>query len=185
MLFLISISFIKLILSYLDKAHLHTAIKLDNGNFIIFTGNGQYTMDQAFKILYNRTTNVTGQLNYYDRAKQFSKEEEGYILYITNLNHYILNSYGNLLFSTSISNALYNYDYSVIPYNYLKDELNYYIIYFYNSSQIIFKKYSYNSTDENFQNEDFYSNNVYGHENNFISCQLMKYSNEKFISCFF
>ena len=80
-----------------------------------------------------------------------------------------------MLFSKSISSDLYNYAYSVIPYNYLKDELNYYIIYFYNSTQIIFRKYSYNSTDENLQNEDFYSNNIYGNEKNFISCQLMKY----------
>ena len=184
MIFIIYISLITIAISYIDKARFHSAIKLDNGNFIIFTGNGQYTMDQTFK-LYNRTTNVTEPLNYYDRVKQFSKEDGDYILYITKYYHYILNSYGNLLTSKSISNNLYNTLYSIIPYNHLNHELNYYVIYFKNSTHIIFRKYSYNLTDENFQNEDFYSTNIYGNEKNFITCQLMKYSNEKVISCFF
>ena len=185
MILLICISFIKLALSYLDKARFHAAIQLENGNLVIFTGNGLYTLDKTFQFLYNRTTSIAGQLNYYDRVKQFSKEDGDYILYVTKTNHYILNSYGNLVSSKQISTNIYNHLYSIIPYNHLKDELNYYVIYFNNKTQIIFRKYSQNFDDINFGNEDFYSKNIYGNENNLITCQLMKYSNEKIISCFF
>ena len=173
-----------LIYSHLTNAHYHVSVKLDNGNFIIFTCNGQYTLDKTFKNVYNHTTSVTGNGNYYDRVKQFSKEEEGYILYITNYNHYILNSYGNSFASSSISKDLYNYYYSVVPYDHSKNCLSYYIIFF-NNNQIQFTRYLYNITKNNFQSYLYNSNNINGKTNNLITCQLMKYSNEKTISCFF
>ena len=175
---------ITLIYSYLTSAHYHDSIKLDNGNFIIFTCNGQFTLDPAFKILYNHTNSVTGNGNFYDRVNQFSKEEGGYILYITNTNHYILNSYGNLLTSQSISRSSYNNLYSVIPYNYLGGELNYYTIYI-NNNYIVFMKYSYNITNKNFHYLSGGSYIINEYTSNLITCQLMKYSNEKVISCFF
>ena len=173
-----------LIYSYLANAHYHESIKLDNGNFIIFSCKGQFTLDPAFKILYNITNNVIGNDKTYDRVKQFSKEEGGYILYITDTNHYILNSYGNLLTSRSISKSIYNHYYSVIPYNLLINRLNYYIIHF-NNSQIVFIKHSYyiNNNNSGYFSEASYIIN--GYTNNLITCQLMKYSNEKVISCFF
>ena len=186
MIIIIYISFIKLILiyCYLTNVHYHTSIKLDNENFVIFSCDGQFTLDKSFKILYNYTTSVSGS-DSYDISKQYSKEDEGYILYLTNNRHYILNSYGNLIFSTSVSNNLYNNIYSVIPYNHLKDELYYYFIYFYGSLQIGFRMYSYNFTNNSFQAKNFYSDNNFKHINNLITWQLMKYANEKVISCFF
>ena len=172
-----------LIYSHLTNAHYHVSIKLENGNFIIFTCNGQFTLDQEFKKVYNHTTTVTGNGNYYDRIKYFSKED-AYILYITNYNHYILNSYGNLLASSSISKDMYNCYYSVVSYSHLKNWLLYYIIFF-DSNQIKFIRYSYNITKNNYQSYNHYSKNINGKTNSLITCQLMKYSNEKVISCFF
>ena len=188
MQFIIYISFIKLILiySYLTKAHFHTSIKLDNGNFVIFTYQGQYILDQTFKILYKYNASVLGSDNY-DMVKQYSKEDEGYIIYMTNNNHYILNSYGNCLFSTSISSSLKTNVFSIIPYNHQRDKIFYYLIYFYDDTDvnIRFRRYSYNSTNNQFNSKDFYSDNIYSQLDYLITCQLMKYSNEKVISCFF
>ena len=130
---------------------------------------------------------VGNYTNYYDAIKQFSNEDGGYVIYKTENSHQILDSNGDFIFRASISDQLYNHFYSLVPYSYLEDKLYYYIIYFNTATQIAFKKYSFNLTDENYTNtiEYYYSNNILGNELNLITCQLMKYSNVKVISCFF
>ena len=181
--FIIYIFFIKITLrySYLTNAHYHTSIKLDNGNFIIFSCDGQFTLDPTFRILYNSSTSVSGS-DSYDIVKQFSKDDEGYILYRTNSYHYILDSYGKLIDKKSISDNKYNNVYSVVPYNHTRDKIYYYLI-FYNSPNINFKKYSYNFTNKNYLEENLYFGSY--DIQSLITCQLMKYLNEKVISCFF
>ena len=173
-----------LIYSYITVGEYWEAIKLKNGNFIIFSKNGLYILDPAFQIL-NHTTEIKMEDNFYSAIKQFTKEDEDYILIITFNNHYILDSYGNILY-TNIERTLFDkWSSSIIPYNHLKDKFYYYIVHFKNQNQIIFKQYSYNFTNKTLQTKDFYFNNTYGNEDMFITCQLMRYSNENVISCFF
>lgn len=91
---------------------------------------------------------------------------------MTNSKHYILNSYANLLFSKSISSSLKTNIFSIIPYNHLRDEHLYYLIYFYDDTdvRIRFRGYSYNFTNNNFKAKDFYSDNIYRQLNYLITC---------------
>jgi len=184
--FIIYIFFIKITLSYsyLTSAHFHTSIKLDNGNFIIFTCNNHYfILDQTFRNFSYPSVTVSGS-DSYDIAKQFSKVDGGYIIYVTGNKHYILDSYGKYISSYSFSFNRDHNAYSVIPYNHIRDELYYYLIYI-TSPTIYFKEFSNNFTNNIFQEK---KNNFYSFNKcieTLITCQLMKYSNEKVISCFF
>ena len=169
--FIIYIFYIKftLIYSLSSNAHYHASILLDNGNIKKF-----YTEE-----------NASTDRKYFVALKQFSKDDGRYFIIISNNRHSIYDSYGNSLLKKSISNNLYNRFYSIVPYSHLSDELYYYIIYFNKETQIKFTKYSYNLTDNKFQNKSFYVNNILGNEKNLITCQLMKNINGKVISCFF
>ena len=159
-----------LIYCYLSNAHYHESIKLASGTILAFISR----------------ENTAGTYNKcYVSIKQFSKDEGSYFLYITNDYHYIYDSYGKLYFKISITNNIFNRFYSLVPYSHLRNELNYYIIYFYNSTRFAFTKFAYNLTNENFQKKYFYINNNLRTEKNLITCQLMKNSNGKVISCFF
>jgi len=160
------------------------AIKLENGNFLIVSRNGLYTLDPTFKIL-NYTNEMIIYDNYATTIKQFTKEDGSYILIISFINDYILNSEGNLLYIIRNDYLLYHkYLYSVIPYNHSGDVFNYYIIYF-NSDQMILNKNSYYSNNKTLERKDFNFNNINELYVDSITCQLMTYSNENVISCFF
>ena len=159
-----------LIYCYLSDAHYHESIELDDGMILVFPSN----------------QNTTGTNNkYFESLKQFSKDDGSYFLYISKNYQEIYDSYGNYLFEYPITINLYNCFYSLVPYSHLRDELHYYIIYFKNATQIAFTKFSYNLTNDNFKRTNFYVNNILGNNNNLITCQLMKNSNGKVISCFF
>ena len=169
--FIIYILYIKfaLIFCYLQHLNFHASVKLDDEEILPFYSEGDETENTK----------------YFIRIKQFSKDDGSYFVYISNNHHDMYDSFGDSVFEIPISNNLYNHLYSLVPYSHFKDELYYYIIYFNNATQITFKKYSYNFADDIFKNESFYSNNILGNEINLITCQLMKNSNEKVISCFF
>jgi len=159
------------------------AIKLENGNFLIFSGNGLYTLDPTFQIL-NYTDEVKIINNFYTTIKQFTKEDGSYILIKSFKNDYILNSEGNLLYIINDNINMNIWSYSVIPYNHSRDVFNYYIIYF-KDNQMILNKNSYYSKSETLESQYFNFNNTYELYYDSITCQLMTYSNENVISCFF
>jgi len=121
----------------------------------------------------------------FSTIKQFTTEEESYILIISYSNHSILNSEGNLLYTIDNNRVYYKFASSVIPYKYSKDVFYYYIISFDDTDQMILSKYSYYSTNKTLQKNNFNFKNIYELVDNSITCQLMKYSNENVISCFF
>ena len=169
--FIIYIFYIKftLIYCYQDHAHYYASILLDSGKVIFISSNESSSTD-------NKN---------YVALKQFPKEDGRYTIYISKTKHYIYDTYGNSLLKKSISNSLYNRFYSIVPYSHLSNEFYYYVIYFNNATQIKFTKYSYYLTENEFKNNSFNSNNILGNEKNLITCQLMKNSNGKVISCFF
>ena len=169
--FIIFIFYIKftLIYCYLSSSHYHDSIKLDDGMILVFS-----------------SSNTTGSNNkFFVTIKQFSKDDGSYFLHISKYYHNMYDSYGDLVFEKFFINNIFNHFYSLVPYNHLRDELYYYIIYFNNATQMAFTKFSYNLTNDNFQSKYFYVNNILGFEMNLITCQLMKNSNGKVISCFF
>ena len=112
------------------EAHHHITTRLNNGNFLVFTSEGKYTMDPAFN-LYNKTNDISCN-NYHENLAHFSEEDGGYILFISNSYHHILSPYGELLIKCSFdlpNSNYYYYDFSVIPYNHVNDLYYYYLIY--------------------------------------------------------
>ena len=180
---------INLIYSYINIGDYYwEAIKLENGNFLVFSQAGLYILDPTFKQL-NFIPEVIMNPNFFTIIKQFTKEDESYILIIIDYKNYILNSNGNLAYR-DINNDFRSFNKwtsSVIPFNVLRDVFYYYIITSNSDNKIMFTKYSYNFTkNETLKSEDFYFNNTHGiMDNNYITCQLMKYFNESVISCFF
>ena len=185
MSFLIYIFYINinLIYSYIKEEGYWEAIKLENGNFLFLSHNGLYTLDPTFQIL-NYTDKVKLNNNFYTTIKQFKREDGSNILIITLTHHYILNSDGNLLYTRIIYGNNDKFKSSVIPYSHSRNVLSYYIINN-NKTNIILRKYSYNSINENFENRDFNLINSSEINDNYITCQLMKNINENVISCFF
>ena len=185
MSFLIYIFYINinLIYSYIKEEGYWEAIKLENGNFLFLSHNGLYTLDPTFQIL-NYTDKVKLNNNFYTTIKQFKREDGSNILIITQSNHYILNSDGNLLYTRIIYGNNDKFKSSVIPYSHSRNVLSYYIINN-NKTNIILRKYSYNSINENFENRDFNFINSSEINDNYITCQLMININENVISCFF
>jgi len=120
---------INLIYSYIDVGYYWEAMKLENGNFVVFSEQGLYILDLTFKEL----NFIPEAKNYgYENTiiKQFTKEDESYILIISDYENYILNSNGSVVY-TDI-----NYNYrsfnkwtsSLIPFNVLRDVFYYYIM---------------------------------------------------------
>ena len=159
------------------------AIKLENGNFLIFSGNGLYTLDPTFQIL-NYTDEVKIINNFYTTIKQFTKEDGSYILIKSFKNDYILNSEGNLLYIINDNINMNIWSYSVIPYNHSRDVFNYYIIYF-KDNQMILNKNSYYSKSETLESQYFNFNNTYELYDDSITCQLMTYSMKMLFHVFF
>ena len=181
--FVICIFFINisLIYSYITDEGKWEAIKLENGNFIVLTENGLYTLSPTFQIL-NYTEEVDG---YFGRIiKQFKKEDGSNILVINGSKHYILNSDGNLLYTYKVDSSWYIQGGSIILYNHLRDVFSYYIISI-DEAVITLYKYSYNSINQKLEIRDFKLINSSEINKDYITCQLMKYLNESVISCFF
>ena len=65
---------------YYTSAHTHLVTKLKNGNFMVFTCDGIYTLDPYFN-LYNITTELSCS-NYMENIAHFSEEDGEYFIYI-------------------------------------------------------------------------------------------------------
>ena len=169
---------------YYTSAHTHLVTKLKNGNFMVFTCDGIYTLDPYFN-LYNITTELSCS-NYMENIAHFSEEDGEYFIYICPNQHYFFSPYGNNLisYSYSFSNYKNNYQYSIIPYTHIATNFYYFLIYFYSNNIINFAKFAFHSNNNTINyvfNYTHYANPKY----NFISCELMNYSNKKVITCFY
>ena len=171
-----------------SNAHNHGVIKLENGNFLVLTCNGKYILDPTFNNSYNYTLDVAGSAPFYDNLGIFSKEDGGYIIYIQNSLHYFLSPNGIYInsFSRNKPNSNNYCFYTIAPYNHLKEEYYYYFIYFYSNNKIIFQKYIYNLSSKNYINSNNYTKYpIVNNSHSYITCQVMNYSNNRVISCFY
>ena len=165
--------------------HNHITTRLNNGNFLIFTCNGKYTLSPAF-IYYNQTTDISYN-NYRENLAHFSEEDGGYILFISDQDHHFISPYGRLLkkYSFSLPSSYQYYDFfSVIPYSHINDYYYYYIIYKSSNTYFYFRKYSY-CLQNNSIIETSYKGYSTDNSFDYITCQLMKYLSNNVIACFF
>ena len=147
---------------------------------MVFTCNGIYTLDPYFNVL--NTTNGLSYNNYKENIAHFSDEDGGYFLYISDYDHHFFSPYGKYLASYSHSLSRYFYQYSVVPYNHIDSNYYYYLIYI-ESSDIILRKFVFNSNNNIISL--VHTKTLNRTEYNFISCELMKFSNKKVIACFY
>ena len=115
---------------------------------------------------------------------QFLKEDNNYVVILKNGLNYIFSEDGLLLSNITISLNSTGKIYSLVAYGH-SNKNYYYALIFTESTNIIFDTYEFssNSNKISFKNSSFYDT-----LNNFtieISCQLMNYSNNKAITCFY
>ena len=173
---------IKMSYSYI-AAHNHITTRLNNGNFLVFSCDGKFTLDPAFN-LYNKTKDISWD-NYNENLAHFSEEDGGYILFVSENTHHFLSPYGELLQKQSFSLPYsYYYYFSVIPYSHVNDNYYYYIIYKNDDNNYYFRKYSYCLNTYAIIESTYYSFPANSYK--FFTCQLMKNNdNNKCIVCFF
>ena len=102
MLFII-LFFITESYSYIS-VHNHITTRLNNGNFLVISSDGIYTLDPAFN-LYNKTNEIINTHQKEDLV-HFSEEDGGYILFISGRNHYVFSPYGELVIGNSFLNPV-------------------------------------------------------------------------------
>ena len=180
--------------SYISGIKHYTSTKLENGNIFLITNKGILIYDETLinllcknDLQINNNNMNNYNVHYYSSIKQFSEEDGGYILLNTYTNFYIISLDGNnILNKIDNFNNIGNPFQSIIPYDYSNN--SYYFYYIYNNKQYIyFEQYTYNShsneiTSSNITNE--YFSELCSNHNNFVSCQKIKYKNEKSIICF-
>ena len=117
---------------------------------------------------------------------QFSSEDKGYIICLLKNETYIVSKDGNYLTQYSLDYINKTHFYPIIPYAHLDNEY-YYTIISGQGKEFTFRKYIYNSV-----NNSVRFDNSYNFRLNFnlpdlitISCELMNYSNDKVIICFY
>ena len=170
-----------IIISYsILNAHFHLSTRLNNGNFMVFSCDGLYTLDPYF----NHLTTITqiSASNYRENIAHFIDEDGGYFLFVSHNHHHFFSPYGEHLVSYSHSLSRYFYQYSVVPYNHIDSNYYYYLIDI-ESSDIILRKFVFNSNNNIISL--VHTKTLNRTEYNFISCELMKFSNKKVIACFY
>ena len=167
--------------------------RLNNGNYLVIITTGIYLYNPTFtsKIevkAFNPRILNTNEDSYPTNIAQFLSEDGGYVICIIKENIYVISKNGKYLNNISIDYIKY-YDkesYPIIPLENLGNDY-YFVIITKEGNKIIFRKYKYNSNDNQISyinNYDYYCSD--GEKNN-ISCELMYYTDSKdgVIFCFY
>ena len=171
--------------------------RLNNGNYIVLSSKGIHIYDSSFnsktevKTFNSRIIDNDGDA-YYTNIAQFLSEDDSYIICQMKDTFYIINKYGTYITDFRIdyldTNGGTNF-YSIIPYGHSNNEYYFYIITKIkndiNNNIIIARKYKYDSNNNSVE-----LINTYEYINNdsdqlSITCELMYYSQEKYIACFY
>jgi hypothetical protein len=166
-------------------------LRLNNGNYLVMTAQGIYLYNDEFNSKKNIT--VFGSYLVDDNTKiyssdmaQFLSEDNGYVICLIFNETYIISKSGELLYHFSIDYAKESCGNQIIPYGH-SDNNHYFVIININKQDkdINFRKYIYDSSNENVQ---YVGKITYGlgfEPKEYISCELMDYLNENVICCFY
>ena len=163
-------------------------LRLHNGNYLILASKGIYMFNPSFtskidvKIFENRLLNSHQDCSPTNMA-QFLSEYNGYIVCLIKNNIYLISKNGIFLTELSIDYMSKEYTYPIVPYGYSDNEY-YFLIISTDTNSFIFRKYIYNSSSNTiiFSNSYNYTTGVTHYKS--LSCELMNYSGDNVIACF-
>ena len=166
--------------------------RLNNGNYLIVSTQGIYLYNDQFnsrkdiKIFNSRL--VYGNIDIYSAdIAQFLPEDNGYIICLLLNETYILSKNGEYQTNFTLDYIQKKQGHKIIPYG--NDGNNHYyfvILYIEQNARLInIKKYIYDSASNNIEYGGYSSLTIPINAMQYISCELMKYLNEKVIFCFY
>ena len=165
-------------------------MRLNNGNYLVMTTQGIYLYNEQFnsvkktiKKFSSRLLNDNEQLYSADMA-QFLNEDNGYIICLLLNEVYIISKNGEFLCEFYENYTQIRVGNQIIPYKH--DRNNYYFtILSIQEETIYIRKYIYDSSNNivEYDGCDYYTCLIYSYS--YLSCELMKYLNEKVIYCFY
>ena len=171
----------------------HRKKRLNNGNYLVMTTKGIYFFNEAFTAnislisFGSRLISENYEL-YMSDIEQFSSGDNGYIICLLKSETYFLSKNGVLLKQMTLDYILNNYYFNIIPLGKFNNQNKFYyvIINMENKKTIVFRKYYFDSSDNNIYFSQKYEYNVTNCEQHGITCELMNYlDNNKVITCFY
>ena len=164
-------------------------LRLNNGNYIMLTIQGIYIYSQTLtskldiKIFDSRIYSTHSDC-YSTNMAQFSSEDNGYVICLIQNMTYIVSKNGIFLTEYKLDFMYKGASFPIIPYGHSGNEY-YYLIVSKVEKRIIFRKYIYNSSLNSVVYVKAYTYElIYGFYNS-IACELMYYSNNKVVTCFY
>ena len=187
--FLILISYIYYCFCYNKKTDFDYPIKkrLNNGNYIVMTAQGIYLYDEEFKIkmevfIYADRLLEDNIFLFSNDIVQFWTEDDGYIICLIQQQLYILSK--NCIFVGYLGLDYFKFAVGrkVVPYKHIDNKFYFSIISIENQN-ILIENYVYSNFAISFEGNCSYPID-FNPYNISLTCELMKYSNNKVIVCF-
>ena len=163
-------------------------LRLHNGNFLILASKGIYMYNPSFtskidvKIFENRLMDSHHDCRPTNMV-QFLSEYNGYIVCLIQNNIYLISKNGIFLTELSIDYMNQEYTYPIVPYGYSDNEY-YFLIISTDEKNFIFRKYIYNSSSNTIVFSNYYNYTAETNHYKSLTCELMNYSGDKVIACF-
>ena len=166
-------------------------LRLNNGNYLVIASEGIYmynpTLTSKINVkIFDSPAIYEHKESYPTNIVQFSSENNGYIICLLKNETYIVSKDGNFLTQYSLDYINKNNSYPIIPYGHLGNEY-YYTIISAKGTEFTFRKYIYNSVNNSIIFDSSYNFTIEFELPDTISiaCELMNYSSEKVIICFY
>ena len=164
--------------------------RLNNGNYLVMTSQGIHLYNENFtskidKVIFDSRLIENNDYAYSENIAQFLSNDDGYIICLIRNETFILSKRADLLAHETLDYIYYRVAYQIVPYNHY-DHYYYYAIIFIKSNHIIIKNYIFDSYENTIRLEGNYT--YYRGEYIFdlsLSCELMTYSSNKVILCFY
>ena len=178
--------FFKNSFQYISSCKYPLTKRLNNGNHLLICSTEIYFLDSNYENILNQlnTSNCESSCVISIAFTQFLKEDNSYVVIFKKGINYIFSEEGLLLSNISIPLNSTGKIYSLVAYGHSNQNF-YYALIFTESTNIIFDTYEFSSSSNMIT---FKNSSSYNTLNNFdveISCQLMNYSNNNIITCFF
>ena len=189
LLFLIVISFIYYSFCYNIKTDFDYPIKkrLNNGNYLVMTTQGIYLYDEEFKIkmevfIFDGRLVDHNEYLFSENIAQFWTEDEGYIICLLVKELFIFSKNCIFVAHLSLDYIQNRFGYKIVPYKHIENNY-YFAIISIEKPNIIIRNYKYFEYKITLEGTFSYFLDFEPYDIS-LTCELMKYSNNKVITCF-
>ena len=166
-------------------------LRLNNGEYLVMASQGIYIYDTNLSpkkdvLIFDSPAICEHRESYPTNIAQYSNEDNEYIISLLKNETYIISKEGNFLTQYTLDYINKRNFYPIIPYGHLDNEY-YYIIISGQEKEFTFRKYIYNSINNSVRFDSSYNFTIEFtlFDTTAIACELMNYSNDKAIICFY